>query len=131
MNLNRVFFGGHLTRSPEMKYTASKMAIANFGVACNRKVKDKPDEVCFIDVAAFGKTAELINQHLGKGDPILIEGRLNYRQWESKDRKKQSKLEVVVDQFHFVGGKKGKSDPDPGGARGQDAPAAQDDDLPF
>lgn len=114
MNLNKVFLAGNLTRDPEMRYTPAGLAIATFGLAINRgwtsKDGEKKDEVCYVDVDAFGRTAEVIAEHLRKGSPIFIEGRLVFNQWDDKSGQKRSMLKVAVDSFQFVGGNNAKSD---------------------
>jgi single-strand DNA-binding protein len=111
-SFNRVLLMGNLTRDPQLKYLPSQTPVAEFGVACNRKFKsaqgEDREEVTFVDVAAFGKQAELINQYFTKGKPIFIEGRLKYDQWEDKQGGgKRSKLTVVMEGFQFVGGRDG------------------------
>jgi single-strand DNA-binding protein len=111
-SFNKVFLMGNLTRDPQLKYLPSQTAVAEFGIACNRKFKgtngEDREEVTFVDVTAFGKTGETINQYLTKGKPIFIEGRLKYDQWEDKNGGgKRSKLTVVVDNFQFIGGRDG------------------------
>ncbi|HHT9126961.1 MAG TPA: single-stranded DNA-binding protein [Candidatus Brocadiia bacterium] len=106
-NLNKVFLMGNLTRDPELRYTPNGAAVASFGIAVNR-VWNSPEgeqkkETCFVDVSIFGKRAEVINKYFSKGKPIFIEGRLQFRQWETKDGQKQNKLSVVVEDFQFVG----------------------------
>ena len=59
-------------------------------------------ETTFVDCDAFGRTAEVINQYLHKGDPIHIEGRLRFRQWETDNQEKRNKLSVVIDRFEFI-----------------------------
>lgn len=114
MNYNKVILGGNLTRDPEMR-AVGDTNVCKFGLAVNRKYKDKED-VTFIDCEAWGKPAELIGKHFGKGKPIFVEGRLKLDRWEAKDGTKQSALRVVVEAFQFVGGK-------PSGATtGQDEP---------
>jgi len=77
-------------------------------MAVNRRWRDKDgnqkDEVCFVDLSAYGRTAETINQYMKKGNPILIEGRLRYRQWTNKEGQNRTKLDVHVDNFTFLGG---------------------------
>ena len=121
-NFNKVILAGNLTRDPELTYTASNMAICKLGLAVNRKWRDRNsgenrEEACFVDCTAFGKTGETINQYMGKGRSILIEGHLRYSQWESQDGGKRSKLEVIVDNFQFLGTGQGG----PGGARSSGA----------
>ena len=119
-NFNKVILAGNLTRDPELRYTPKGTAVARIGLACNRKWKSETgemkEEVTFVDVDAFGKTAETIGQYLKKGRPILIEGRLRYETWEDKQTKqKKSKLGVVMETFQFL---------DSGGGRGGDASEA-------
>lgn len=105
MNFNKTILLGNLTRDVAVTYTANGLAIGKFGMAINRWRKDKEDAVCFVDLTAFGGTAEAIERNLGKGDPIFIEGRLDFSQWEDKQTgAKRSKLSVVVESFQFVGG---------------------------
>src|SRR5438552_9721865 len=106
---NKVILMGNLARDPQLKYLPSQTAVAEFGLAMNRRWKDPQgqdrEEVCFVDCAAFGKTGEMINQYFTKGKPILIEGRLKLDQWEDKQGGgKRSKLSVVIENFHFIGG---------------------------
>src|SRR4051794_7368930 len=106
---NKVILVGNLTRDPQLKYLPSQTAVAEFGIAMNRKWRDQQgqdrEEVCFVDCAAFGKTGEFINQYFTKGKPILIEGRLKYDQWEDKQGGgKRSRLTVVAENVSFVGG---------------------------
>ena len=119
-SFNRVILAGNLTRDPELRYTPKGTAVARLGIACNRKWKSETgemkEEVTFVDVDAFGKTAETIGQYLKKGRPILIEGRLRYDTWEDKQSgQKKSKLGVVLENFQFL---------DSGGGRGEGAAEA-------
>jgi len=106
-NLNKVFLIGNLTRDPEVRYTPSGTAIASFGIAVNRNWKDqsgeKKEEVCFVDINMFGRRAEVINEYFSKGNPIFIEGRLRFEQWETKDGQKRNTLRVVAENFQFLG----------------------------
>ncbi|MEO6741648.1 MAG: single-stranded DNA-binding protein [Chthoniobacteraceae bacterium] len=119
-NLNKVMLMGNLTRDPEIKYTPKGTAIANFGIAVNRTYTpeggEKREEVTFIDLEAFGRTAEVIGEYFKKGRPIFIEGRLKLDQWDDKTSgKKMSKLRVVVDSFEFLGSREGGSGGEEGG----------------
>jgi len=113
MNLNKVMIAGNMTRDCEMRYTPTGMALANIGVAVNRKYKDKKtnemkEEVTFVDVTIWGKTAEFVNTHFSKGSAIFIEGRLKLDTWDDKTTgQKRSKLNVVAENVQFVGGKGG------------------------
>jgi single-strand DNA-binding protein len=95
-----------------LKFLPSQTQVVEFGIAMNRKFKaatgEDREEVTFVDVSAFGKTAEVINQYLTKGKPIFIEGRLKLDQWEDKNGGgKRSKLSVVCERFEFIGGRDG------------------------
>src|SRR3982751_6759330 len=111
-SFNQVILMGNLTRDPQLKYLPSQTAVAEFGLACNRKFTTQQgedrEEVLFVDCSAFGKTGELINQYFTKGKPIFVQGRLKYDSWEDKQGGgKRSKLTVVVDNFQFIGGRDG------------------------
>jgi len=111
-SVNRVTLIGNLTRDPQLKYLPSQTAVAEFGLAMNRKFKsatgEDREEVCFVDCSAFGRTGEVINQYCQKGKLLYIEGRLKYDQWEDKQGGgKRSKLSVVVENFQFLGGREG------------------------
>ena len=105
-NYNKVILMGNLTRDPELRYTPKGTAIAEIGLAINRKWKSETgeakEEVTFVDVSAFGRTAEDIAQYLKKGRPIMIEGRLKFDQWDDKRLAKRSKLGVVCESFEFL-----------------------------
>jgi single-strand DNA-binding protein len=111
-SFNKVILMGNLTRDPQLKYLPTQTAVAEFGIAMNRKFKtasgEEREEVTFVDCAAFGRTGEVINQYFQKGKPIFIEGRIKYDSWEDKQGGgKRSKISVVVESFQFVGDKGG------------------------
>ena len=104
--INRVLLGGNLTRDPQVRFFANERAVADFGIAVNRRFKGSDgqmkDEVTFIDVEAWGRTAELVGQYLTKGRACFVEGRLKLDSWEDKDGQKRSKLKVVADSVQFL-----------------------------
>src|SRR5262245_47347522 len=107
-NFNKVILVGNLTRDPELRYTPKGMAIAKIGLAVNRnwtsESGEKKEEVTFVDVDIFGRTAENVAQYMKKGRPILIEGRLRLDQWDDKQTgQKRSKLGVVGEVVQFLG----------------------------
>ena len=113
-SFNKVIIAGNLTRDPELRYTPKGTAIANFGVAINRKWKSETgetkEEVTFVDVEAWDRQAEVVAQYFKKGSPILVEGRLKFDQWEDKNtHQKQSKLRVRLESFSFLDSKGGDS----------------------
>ena len=106
-NYNKVILAGNLTRDPRLSYTPSQTPVVDFGMAINRRWRGQDgqqrEETCFVDCRGFGRQAEVLNQYMSKGRPILVEGRLNFSQWESQDGQKRSKLRVVVERFQFLG----------------------------
>jgi len=119
-SLNKVFLMGHLTRDPESKTTSGGTTIWKCGMAINRKwTKDgaTQESVCYVDLTAFGRTADTLTTFMKKGRPLFVEGRLEYSTWESEG-KKRSKLEVVIDTFQFIGAK----EPEPATKGGDDIP---------
>lgn len=107
---NKVVLMGNLTRDPEVRTTPSGQSVANFSLAVNRTWKgadgNQQESVSYIDCVAWGRTGEVIAQYMQKGRPILVSGRLDQRSWE-QDGNKRSKVEVVVEDFNFVGGGNG------------------------
>ena len=107
-NFNKVILIGNLTRDPEMRYLPSQTPVVEIGLAVNRRWKGQDgqqrEETCFIDCVSFGKQAEVLNQYMAKGRPIMIEGRLQLDTWEAKDGTRRSKHKVVIEQFQFLGG---------------------------
>ena len=122
-NYNKVILVGNLTRDPQMSYLPSQTPVVELGLAVNRKYKrqdgQQGEETCFIDCRAFGRTAEVLNQYVRKGQPILIEGRLQFDSWEGKDGQKRSKHRVFVENFQFLGSPGGGGG---GGGGGRGAP---------
>ena len=102
---NHMTLMGHLTRDIELRYTPSGTAVATLGMASNRRFRqgeELKEEVLFVDVVLFGKTAETASQFLHKGDCVLIEGRLQQRRWDTEDGQKRSKHEIVGDRMTFI-----------------------------
>lgn len=144
---NRVILVGNLTRDPELRYIPSGSAVSEIGLAVNDRVKKNDqwvDETTFVDVTLWGRTAEVANEYLSKGSPLLIEGRLKLDMWE-KDGQKRSKLRVVADRMQMLGGRDGGGSKGGGGGSSgssnyeesqASAPAATsagppDDEIPF
>lgn len=102
---NKVILIGNLTKNPELRYTPSGTPVASFGLAVNRKFRqgeELKEEVCFIDIVVFGKTAEHCGQYLSKGSGVIVDGRLQQRRWETDDGQKRSKHEVVAQTVNFL-----------------------------
>ncbi|HIE28668.1 TPA: single-stranded DNA-binding protein [Candidatus Poribacteria bacterium] len=106
-SLNKVILMGNLTRDPEVKYTTSGTARTTFGMAMNRVYTDpqsgeRKEEVCFVDVTAFGRTAEICGEYLSKGRLLLLEGRLHFYSWETETGERRNKLSVVAENIHLL-----------------------------
>jgi len=105
MNLNKVFIIGNLTRDPELKTLPSGSSVANFGIATNRVWRnqqgEKQEEVQFHNIVVFGKQADTVSQYLKKGGSVLVEGRLQTRNWEAQDGTKRTKTEIVAERVQF------------------------------
>ncbi len=114
VNFNRVVLAGNLTRDPELRFTNDGIPVCSFGLAVNR-VRSRSEEVDFFDISAWRELGETIANYKKKGDPILLEGRLQYRTWEAQDGSKRSKVDVVADNVQFLGG---RSDSDDGASSG-------------
>lgn len=116
--MNKVLIIGNLTRDPEKRYTPSGAAVSEITVAVNRKYKagtgELREEVTFVPVTLWGKTAENAVEFLSKGSQVLVEGRLKLDQWE-KDGAKKSKMTVVCENMQFLSkwGRKGGEQPEP------------------
>ena len=100
-NFNKVIIAGNLTRDPELKFTSGGIPVCDFGIAVNR-VRSKTDEVDFFDVSAWRELGETIANYKKKGDPILVEGRLQYRSWEADDGSRRSKVDVIAENVQFL-----------------------------
>ena len=141
--INKVILIGRLGKDPEMKYTPSGTAVANFNIATNESIKDKEgnytDHTDWHKVVAFGRTAEVAGEYLTKGKLVYIEGRLQTRSWDDQNGQKKYMTEVICNNLQLLGS---RSDND---GRVTDAPAneeapvdtagsdsaGEDDDLPF
>jgi len=106
-NYNKVILVGNLTRDPQLSYLPSQTPVVELGLAVNRNwtAQDgqRREEACFIDVRAYGKPAEIINHYMAKGRSILIEGRLQFQQWQAQDGSRRSKHIVIAENFQFLG----------------------------
>ncbi|MEY3459684.1 MAG: Single-stranded DNA-binding protein [Planctomycetota bacterium] len=119
---NKVILLGNLTRDPEVRYTTGGTAVCDITLAINHTYTDKrsnerKEDVSFIDVTLWGRTAEIAGEYLAKGRPVLVEGRLQQDKWDDKETgQKRSKLKVVADSMQLLGGR------GEGGAPGQNGP---------
>jgi single-strand DNA-binding protein len=144
-SLNKVILLGNLTRDPALRYATSGTPIVRFGLAVNTaragQGDERKEEVCFVDIVAFGRQAETASEYLSKGRPALIEGRLQFQTWESQDGQKRSKHEVVAERIQFMPRGQQDATERPSHPNGETAtpardepdfvPPHEDDDIPF
>jgi single-strand DNA-binding protein len=109
---NKVILMGNLTRDPESRTTPNGQNVTNFALAVNRTWKGQDgqtqEQVSYINCVAWGKPGEILQQYLTKGSPVLVSGRLEQRSWDDKESgQKRSMVEVIVEDFNFVGGGQG------------------------
>lgn len=127
--MNKVILMGRLTKEIETKYTqTTNTAVANFTLAVNRRFVRQNEErqADFINIIAWGKTAEFCTQYFNKGQQVAVVGRIQTRSWEDTEGKKRYATEVIAEEVYFAEGKKGNSD-----VEVNFADSSQDDDLPF
>lgn len=106
---NKIILAGNLTRDIELKYTQGGSAIGNTAIATSRKFKsatgEQKEEILFVDLTFFGRTAEIANQYLRKGSKVLVDGRLKLDTWNAQDGSKRSRHSVTVENLQMLGGK--------------------------
>lgn len=141
-SINKVILIGNLGSDPEVRFTPSGQAVANFNIATNESWKDKngqdQDRTEWHKIVVWGKQAENCGEYLSKGRPVYIEGKLQTREWTDKDGNKRYTTEVVAQTVQFLGGRPGEgggksyaeAKPSAPSKSGGSAPA-MDDDIPF
>jgi single-strand DNA-binding protein len=140
--VNKVILIGNLGRDPELRYTQGGQPVANFTMATtetwNKKDGSGKDERTeWHRIVAWGRTGELCAQYLAKGRTCYVEGRLQTREWEDREGKKQRTTEIVANTVQFLGGRGGAGGgapsggpPDPGNSAGEGEPPPESD-IPF
>src|SRR4051812_5471512 len=133
-NINRVVLTGNLTRDPELRSTPSGTSVCSLRVACNTRRKDASgewvDKPNYFDVTVWGAQGESCATYLSKGRPVAVDGRLEWREWETQDGQKRQAVDIVADSVQFLGSRdEGTNDgPRPAAAA---TTTAGDDDIPF
>ena len=122
--INRVELLGRVGTEPEMKYTQSGTAVTKVRLATDRRRQNGDTETDWHSVVAWGKTAEVVNQYVGKGDRIFVTGRLSYSTYEGSDGQRRFRTEIHASEVIFLDSRNGNGN-------GSDAPAAQEEDSPF
>lgn len=138
-SFNKVILMGNLTRDPDVRYTPKGSAVADIGLAVNRvyttDAGEKREEVTFVDVTLWGRTAEIAGEYLKKGRPAFIEGRLQLDSWDDKQSgQKRTKLKVVGEALQLIGGRPAPEREEPPLQRPSappSRPTPEDDEIPF
>jgi len=131
-NINRVTVTGNLTKDPELKTLDSGFSICNLRIACNSRKKegdnwvDKPN---YFNVTVYGKAGENAAKYLAKGRAVAVDGRLEWREWETDGQKRQA-IDIVAENVQFLGGGNGDGAGAPGAAEAA-ASSSDDEELPF
>jgi len=150
-NINRVIITGNLTADPELRSLPSGTSVCKLRVACNTRRKDNAtgdwvDKPNYFDVTVWGAQGENCARYLSKGRPVAVDGRLEWREWETPEGHKRQAIDIIADSVQFLGGR----DEGPGGGNGftprsdipvdtndfaaapaGGSPSAADDDIPF
>jgi len=140
--VNKAILIGNLGRDPELRYTASGTAVANFTLATNESWNNKQGEreerTEWHRIVAWGRTGELCAQYLSKGRTVYVEGRIQTREWEDREGQKRRTTEIVAQNVQFLGGRGGSGGGGGGGGGRRDdeppddgPPGPPDDDVPF
>jgi single-strand DNA-binding protein len=112
---NKIVLVGNLTRDIDIRFSQAGLAIAKSAIATSRKFKsntgEQKEEVCFIDITFFGRSAEIAHQYLRKGSKILLEGRLSFEQWSDQNGQKRSKHSVIVENMQMLDSKNTDTQP--------------------
>ena len=105
-NVNRVVLIGRLTRDPELRSTTSGTCVASLRLACNSSRKDADGEYQerpnYFDVSVFGNTAENVEHYLSKGSRVAVDGRLEWREWETTEQQKRQAVSIIADVVQFL-----------------------------
>ncbi len=139
-SINRVVLVGNLTKDPELRHTQSGMAVCSLRLAVNTRRKDDTgqwvDKPNYFDITVWGNQGERCAQYLAKGRPVAVDGRLEWREWETPEGNKRQAVDVVADTVQFLGS---RGDGEGGGyipaevatPAGDFPTSPTDDDIPF
>ena len=137
-SLNKVMLIGNLGRDPDIRYTQGGDPVANFSIAVTEKWTDKSgqkqENTEWMNIVAWKRLAELCKEYLTKGSPVLIEGKLQTRKWQTRDGEDRKTTEIVASNIVFLGSSR-QSNQAPANRQdyGEDDPMPEDDDssIPF
>ena len=132
--MNRVILVGRLARDPEVRYTQAGKAVASFSLAVSRRfsrASDQQNTADFIPIVAWEKLAEIVGNNLVKGSQVLVEGRMQVRNYDAQDGSKRYVTEVVAQDIEFMGSKPHGAAEEPSGANSFGSEVIDDQEIPF
>lgn len=104
--INRVVLSGRLTRDPEKRYAQDGTPVTNFSLAFHRRYRSREgtwsENTGFVTVMCYQRLAEVVAQYLRAGSPVVVEGRLQMREWTSTRGEKRQSLELRAESVHFL-----------------------------
>lgn len=132
---NRIELMGNLTKDPEVRYTQNETPVANFGIAVNR-IRSKNEAADFFDCAAWRELGTNLAHYKGKGDLVLIEGRMEQQTWQAQDGTNRSRHVVVAEDIQYLPSGNGNGSSQGSGHNGVDNSVEYDEeedysDIPF
>jgi len=134
-SLNKVLLIGNLTRPPELRYTPNGTPVSDLRLAVNRSYStqggERRQETHFFTVVVWGKQAESCGEYLDKGSQVMVEGRLQTREWETKDGQKRNVVEVVAERVQFLGRPKAAGTQSPADAESVEESVEGTEEVPF
>ena len=133
-SFNKVILIGNMVSDPECKSTPNGISVCRFRLAVQRKTKAEGQQTAdFLDVVAWRQTAEFVSKYFKKGNPILVCGQIQSRNWEDKDGAKRYSVEILADEVSFVASKTEESSPTykPDAYKPNFEEVASDERLPF
>jgi len=136
-SMNRVFLAGNLTRDPQVRHTPTGVAVSELGIAVSERYTNKTGEqvqtVCFADVVVWGRQAESCGQYLKKGAPVMIEGRLQFDQWQTPEGERRSRLRIRAGRIQFLprGPRQARGPTEAGAVASRNGEPAETESAPF
>ena len=111
-NINRVVISGNLTKDPELRQLPSGNSVCKLRMAVNTRVKDRDsgqwtDRPNYFDVTVWGGQGESVARYLQRGSGLLVDGRLEWREWDAQDGTKRQAVEIIAENTQFMGGREG------------------------
>ena len=135
ININRVVLEGRLTREPELRSLPSGTSVCGMRIACNSSRRDPEGELRekpnYFDVDVYGAAAESVASYMHRGSRVGVDGRLEWREWETAEQQKRQAVSIVADTVQFLDSPRGEREADGLGGEGELAGVGAEDSPPF